>query len=277
MSAARAAPEVTVARMNERSMPVTRTLSLDLVGCCDAGPLTSIGACQLPESTAPATRAISSGLTRTVPLPTVSPASSRWLVPGLAMAPVNAGIGSRHGTPMPSFAASAVRLRGESPYDRPVKAVLQACAKSVLRSGPEPRLGSGGMLEKVCPPTRFVLLHGAWVLNFADPVVSMAAVETIVKVCPGSYCPLSGFSSGIPRALCRSAARILPLPALIATMVPETPRPDNALCAAAWTRSSIDVLTLELAAPSHRCRILIGLPALFCTMIEVVGLPASFV
>src|SRR5712691_3038808 len=100
------------------------------------------------------------------------------------MDPVKYGNGSCQRAPMPNPRAAAVSSLAFRFSDALVNAVPQACAKSVLNSGCVPRFGSVGLLEKVSPPTVLAARHGVGVL-VRNPVASSAAVDTMVKACPG--------------------------------------------------------------------------------------------
>src|SRR5215469_1639669 len=175
---------------------------------------------------------MSSGLTRTEPLPIVSAASGPLSLPGLFIRPGKLGSGSVHaGPPMPKFSAALVSWREVRTSDSPTNAVLHACANTSRKVGRGPRLGSTGTLENSWP-AELRLEHSTVLLALTALAASSAAVETMVKDWPGWYRPSSGLTASVPAALCLATARIPPLPALTAMIAAEGPAPASAFLAA---------------------------------------------
>src|ERR1035437_7735758 len=138
--AACAAPELTAPRMSSRraDMDPGSSAAPGLLAESAASWVTC-GMCQLPESTAAATIAIDSGLTRTLPWPIVSAARSAS----------PAGTGScDQSDSIPKVVTTWSNWLEESRSDMPAKAVPQSSAKSALNgfSSPVPAPGY------VCPP-----------------------------------------------------------------------------------------------------------------------------
>src|SRR4249920_3986866 len=148
-----------------------------------ASPAISDGACLVPLAACPATRAMASGLTRTLPSPIV-PAAIAATPLGTCMDPEKLGSGSCHGAPSPKPDAAVTRSRPFSRQDRPLNAVPHACAKSAWKAGCEPKPGSDGTFVKTRPPTSFTGWHGTCVLTLRPPA-SSASVETMVNAGPG--------------------------------------------------------------------------------------------
>src|SRR6266568_5194597 len=271
MLAAWPAPVVTVDRISVRKEETTWAPNGTLgLSPGSGGLVTSEGGCQVPDWTTAAARAMSRGLTSTLPYPMVSSASSAWLA-GACMVPVKEGTGSCQDAPRPKLVAADCSSLAFSRSDRPANAVPHASAKSVRNV---PRFGSGGLFVKFSPPTAFDTPQGIGVFS-PRPELSSAAVETMVNAWPGWYLPVRADTAGLPAALCCATASTCPVAGSIATIAADSGSEFTARSAASCTFALIVVRTSVPPRPGQSFSTVITWPAAFSSTISVVDVPTS--